>query len=495
MHLRVIIAFLIVALPLTAGAWNNVDIKSLSPCEVSAQSVAGEAPSYLPAGKNWSLVWHDEFNGTEIDKTKWMCRESFWGKDFKAFAHNYEGVEMTGTTVKLNLVRHGDDFCSPHLQTGSLTYDIPKDSDGFWPSGKYRKPLFMHRYGYYEIRCRQPKHPGWWSAFWLQAPGIGSSPDAGACGVETDVMENYTQFTQGKIIGGNGWGGYGKDSHWFGHFGHDYETMEDGWCYYGVDWTPNGYTFYVNGKMVGEQNEPVSHTEQFILMSTEPYNYRQNPSVADKRLFMFDLPEYFEVDFVRVYDEVSVPAEDIGFKCNTIISCQDSDSAVEAFKAGFKKVMAPACQEVFEAAKGTLIAVFTESGKIAGAEISAAVESSGLKPSRLIVASYRIDALTAFHRKHPEYRTMWLLNKDRYPDYQCYTRAEYAGVDYVSMPASGACFSFAQGLRDRGIGVIALDVNSAEAFKAAYDLRAEGVCTLSPDQVKEWSGQIFAAKK
>ena len=246
-----------------------------------------------------------------------MCRESFWGQDFPAFAHNFEGVEMTGKTVRLHLLRKGDDFCSPHLQTGSLTFDIPKDTKGFWPFGKYRKPLFMHKYGYYEIRCRQPKNPGWHSAFWLQAPGIGSSPDPSVCGVETDVMENYRQFTHGQIVGGNGWNGYGKDSKWFGHFAWEYEADADGWCYYGVDWTPEGYTFYANGKKIGEQNSPVSHVEQFILVSTEPRGYRniqgndgglsegsKKWGKPDPALFKAVLPDFFEVDFVRVYDEV-----------------------------------------------------------------------------------------------------------------------------------------------------------------------------------------------
>ena len=94
--------------------FNEIDIKPVPATEISTSAVASEAPSLLPPGKKWSLVWHDEFNGTEIDKTKWMCRESFWGADFPAFAHDYEGVEMTGNgTVRLHLLRKGDDFCSP----------------------------------------------------------------------------------------------------------------------------------------------------------------------------------------------------------------------------------------------------------------------------------------------------------------------------------------------------------------------------------------------
>ena len=294
-------------------------IETRGPVQVSTETVKGKAPSLLPRGKTWRLVWHDEFDQKEIDRSKWMCRESFWGQDFPAFSHDFEGVEMTGETVKLNLLRKGDDFTSPHLQTGALTYDEPRrpDAKGFWPFGPRRQPLFMKKYGYFEIRCRQPRNPGWHSAFWFQAPGVGSHPDAGACGVETDIMENYAQHTRGKIVGGNGWGGYGADSCWYDHFEWTHEETPDGWHNYGCDWTPEGYAFYCDGKKVGEQNYPVSHVEQFLLVSTEPGGYRKVGSDGgltagrtkgwgkpDPRLFEAKLPDCFEVDYVRVYDAV-----------------------------------------------------------------------------------------------------------------------------------------------------------------------------------------------
>ena len=61
----------------------------------------------------------------------------------------------------------------------------------------------------------------------------------------------------------------------------------------------------------------MSHVSQFILVSTEPRGYRNAQgndgglSIAsrkwgkpDPQLFKAVLPDYFEVDFVRVYDEV-----------------------------------------------------------------------------------------------------------------------------------------------------------------------------------------------
>ena len=48
--------------------------------ETKMSPLPGKAASLLPADGRWNLVWHDEFDGREIDKTEWMCRESFWGR-------------------------------------------------------------------------------------------------------------------------------------------------------------------------------------------------------------------------------------------------------------------------------------------------------------------------------------------------------------------------------------------------------------------------------
>lgn len=282
----------------------------------------GYVPSYLPADKNWKLVWSDEFDGDSLDETKWNYRLNFWG--YRSPAFTTEGVEVSDGTLKINLVRHGDDFCSAHLQTGGLTFDNPRDktSRAFWPFGKKDEFKFMHKYGYYEIRCRLPKCDGWHSAFWLQSPSIGAHPDPEVAGVECDIMENYRQFKYGSMICGCGWGGYGAESKWAGHFEFPLEETEDGWHTYAVDWTPEKYTFYADGKIVGVQEPPkcpVSQVEQFILVSTECHGYNRvfgktgeageaakgccaGQPVAE--LFEATLPDFFEIDYVRVFDEV-----------------------------------------------------------------------------------------------------------------------------------------------------------------------------------------------
>jgi beta-glucanase (GH16 family) len=275
--------------------------------------IEGHADSLLPSGKKWKLAWHDEFDGVVLDETKWSFRRNFWGKPFPAFTD--QGVVLDGKShLQLHLLEKDGEYCSPHLQTGSLTYDIPKDSEGFWPFGKRQAPKFMHRFGYYEIRCRMNKCDGWHAAFWLQSPSIGAAPDPRYCGVECDIMENYKLFQENILLCGNIWGGYGKDHQSHGHFRVPFKETPDGWHHYGVDWSRNGYVFYADGQKVGEVGGPVSQVEQFILVSTECHGYRgpgftapgKHPiGVPCELLKKAVLPDYFEVDFVRVYDEIA----------------------------------------------------------------------------------------------------------------------------------------------------------------------------------------------
>ena len=64
------------------------------------------------------------------------------------------------------------------------------------------------------------------------------------------------------------------------------------------------YTFYMDGKVHGKLDGPVSDTEQFILVSTECVGYRPTgiPDAAEGAGKPV-LPDCFVVDYVRVFDE------------------------------------------------------------------------------------------------------------------------------------------------------------------------------------------------
>ena len=172
-----------------------------------------------------------------------------------------------------------------------------------WPIGKLREHKFLHRYGYYECRCKLQKYEGWWTAFWLQSPVIGSSLNPEFSGIENDIMES---FHAGVLIPHtNHYNGYGVD-HKQVSTGGSMDVSLDEFHTFGMLWTPDGYTFYVDGKQDGEPiTAPVSRIPQFIVLSTEVNGYRSRNHVAtDEAREAAKLGDTFAVDYVRVFDIV-----------------------------------------------------------------------------------------------------------------------------------------------------------------------------------------------
>ena len=172
----------------------------------------------------------------------------------------------------------------------------------------------MHRYGYYECRCRLQQLPGWWSAFWMQTPMQGCSLDPRRAGIEHDIMES---FDPGEVIPhcfhANG---YGADYQGFrcprvkGNEEAILALDKTEFHVFGMLWEPDGYTMFVDGRQHGPKvgqgdGEAVSQTEEFVLLTTEAKWYR-NDHMTGKGVPELDAAaaagDEFLVDYVRVYD-------------------------------------------------------------------------------------------------------------------------------------------------------------------------------------------------
>ena len=286
----------------------------------AARTVEGRAPSLLPDGRKFRLVWHDEFDGTALDESKWSYRTNFWGRRAHWFARPEDGcVEVADGKLRLRLKKlPNGQFVSPQLQTGELMWDIPPEPNpsGFWPLPGREKPKFVHRYGYYECRCRLQRMPGWWSAFWMQSEQQGCSLDPAVGGIEHDIMES---FDPGEVIAAAfHMNGYGADYRGF-HIpaAYDEEPKFEGKLSLAVDveefhtfgllWEPEGYSVYVDGRLRGRNSAAVSHVPEFVLVTTEAKWYRQG-RMTGRPVPALDAAaaagDDFVVDYVRVYDIV-----------------------------------------------------------------------------------------------------------------------------------------------------------------------------------------------
>ncbi len=274
----------------------------------AASSQHGPAvPSRLPAGKTWKLVWSDEFDGTALDRSKWGFRLHMMHRRHTTWTDDAASLDGKGHLL-LRVYEQDGHYYSSQLQTGSNFMDRPPDApytrQFTWPIAKLAPARFMHKYGYYEIRCKLPTQPGWWAAFWLQSPTIGCSLDPAEAGVEIDIMENFTR--DGTISHNLHWNGYGKDHRSKSSGPIRRPELAQGFHTFGLEWTPSQYVFYTDGEVTWRVDGPISHRQQFILISTECMGYRTTGQPAPE-LKKARLPDYFVVDYVRVFDRVDKP--------------------------------------------------------------------------------------------------------------------------------------------------------------------------------------------
>ena len=275
---------------------------------VESAIVSNHEPSLLPAGRKWRLAWHDEFDGVELDRTKWAFRTCMMQKRHPAWTDKAVRLDGNGNAVFDIRIEDGRPVSS-QLQTGFNFMDEPVEETRFcndhlqWPIGKLHKPLFEHTYGYWECRCRLQQKPGWWSAFWLQSPTIGASLDPARTGVEIDAMES---FRPGVLVPHNVFhGGYGNDNH--REFCGETTTGLDTSVFhrFGVLWDDKGYTFFLDGREDGHIEGHVSRVPLFVLISTEVSGYRHASHQPVPEAFAAaESGDDFIVDYVRVFDEV-----------------------------------------------------------------------------------------------------------------------------------------------------------------------------------------------
>ena len=264
----------------------------------------GHAPSLLPDELNFKLVWSDEFDGDTLDLSNWDYRLSMMGKRHPAWTD--KGVILDGhSNAVFTLLEENGIPVSSQLQTGYNFMDQPVEQTTFggdhlqWNVGKLKENKFTHTYGYYECRCRLQNKFGWWSAFWMQSPIIGASLDPAESGTELDIMECFSENT---VVPHNAFtGGYGQDMKRAYCGGKEVSTGE--WHTFGMLWTPEGYTFYIDGVEDGHIDTYVSHRPEFILISTEVKGYRYAHH-CPVREALESVGDTFLVDHVRVFDVV-----------------------------------------------------------------------------------------------------------------------------------------------------------------------------------------------
>ncbi len=230
-----------------------------------------------PAGAQWKPVFADDFQGTELDAAKWEKvgdgkRRGAWWLRKNAF------LDGKGNLVVRSTLEDGKYGCG-----------------GLRTRGKFR-----HAFGYYEIRCRVPRQPGTWAAFWLYDAAQGRIGNGGRDGAEIDIFESPWLGKNRYNIAVH-WDGYGKD-HKSWSRAIEAPGLDDDFHVFGLLWTPEEYVFYYDGKEVARTSQGgVCQVPLYIKVTTEIGDWAGDIKRAER-------PDDFIVDWARVWDRVAEPA-------------------------------------------------------------------------------------------------------------------------------------------------------------------------------------------
>ncbi len=238
----------------------------------SALSNPGPALPPSPPGMKWKMVWHDEFEGPALDETKWNRLGDWKRRD--------------GYWIKEDAYVNGK---------GSLVLRTRKEGERFTCGAVNTQRKFEHAYGLYVARCKLPTQPGHWPAFWLMCPGVSTVGNEGRDGTEIDIVE--VPWRDGTLTANLHWDGYGK-AHRSSGTRFTVPGVMHGWHTFALLWTKEEYVFYVDDKETWRSSAGgVSQVPEYIKLTEEIGSWAGDIRKAE-------LPDYFEVDYVRVYDAI-----------------------------------------------------------------------------------------------------------------------------------------------------------------------------------------------
>ncbi len=223
--------------------------------------------------KDYKLTWEDNFDGTELDLTKWNYR--------------YSDEEYKERLVALD--REG------HLVLTTRTID----ETAYFPQVGTNRKLF---YGFFESRMRWERKRYVRPAFWVQTV----NPKDASEQVELDIMEYFDHRGGGTQVQHNVHVGNRADNNAFPFDGGTITVDGVGWNTFGCIWTKDQYRFFVNEEAtwaVPTTREQIqrglrtAHIPAEIIFSIE-----SNVFGVPERII--ELPQTVEVDWVRYYQKI-----------------------------------------------------------------------------------------------------------------------------------------------------------------------------------------------
>lgn len=249
-----------------------------------ALAAAGCASTSADAPAGWTLAWSDEFDGSQLDRTKWVAETGGhgWGnQELQHYTDRPENVRVENgmLVIEARRERHGgNDYTSARIKTAGLMEQ-------------------MH--GRFEARIKVPKGQGIWPAFWMLGADIKQVgwPRSG----EIDIMEiigKEPSNVHGTLHGP----GYSGDKAFTsrstlasGIFADDFHVFAVEWERGEIRWYRDGIHYHTARPSLVKGDWVFEHPFFVLLNLAVGGAWPGNPDSSTV------LPQRMLVDYVRVY--------------------------------------------------------------------------------------------------------------------------------------------------------------------------------------------------
>ena len=271
---------------------------------------------------DYKYVWGDEFEGDEIDFTKWSFGMHMYGTGIVSTSSDKDVAEVKDGRLQLRAIRY---------------FDPDKEGVGYKvPISLTTEKNMNYIYGYAEIRSRMPFFIGAWPGFWGKSTdklsskyGVKRIQDYF---VEIDIFEvfgtpdtvqsnihkwyqnpkvyDYAKATNSPGISHTQWSDYGNEKDvWKGNP----DTINQEYHTYGYEWTPSEIVMYVDGDKVMtyditksfDKNDDMRgfHDPMFLMFNNHVTSYDASFDVGMIDENIDKLPSEFCIDYFRLYQK------------------------------------------------------------------------------------------------------------------------------------------------------------------------------------------------
>jgi len=267
--------------------------------------------------KGWALVWNDEFNGKDVDESKWGWEQNCWGggnNELQCYTDRYKNSFVEDG--KLIIRAHKETFRG--LANNEESGNTEKRTLPYTSARLRTKGKGDWKYGRIEVRAKLPAGQGIWPAIWMLPTDF--KYGIWAASGEIDIIEMVSQPVDKKNKEVHGTIHYGKEwpNNVFSGVSYTFEKSDPTTEFhtYAIEWADGEMRWYIDDHHYASQYASGWYSQiknaddgWYNVEGSAPFNERFHlllnvavggnwPGAPDETT---KFPVQMEVDYVRVY--------------------------------------------------------------------------------------------------------------------------------------------------------------------------------------------------